>query len=872
MLKNVYIILSIFVYFAAPKIAVAEITTSDFEYFLEHSYVQHRVDEAASDLESQFYQIASKNNDPVNAMIIFSHQNNLSIVEAQEYVSAIITAIKFRKVCSDFWNHKKCELSEKSQIYKVLLSLGLRDKSGEIARIIGNEIINAGSVYSEQNQIKFLKLIHPHPQYAKIVHKLYNYSRNEIWLMATMLADMTNPNIYIKIFSVSSRGVLNGQSAHNGDLFALFETGFDVAKKSTDDRIRIFSAQLLMAIQLANGMPRDAMRTYEQLSSFEKMNFFHLAKTIENKDDRLSYLKQLYNMGTEMVAAHMYNTQDTFTAKEVLSIVRGLENESIKQSPINKALEDILYPKYDSNDLYDLYLHGRLVADELEVKDFSELEAKYYDKDNEYEELLATYNDKYSKYQNNLDAHKDELDALKETLDVLENELVQIEDEVREIENKYDESKAWLFAANTSSPTIKSIISEYLLSVELSDLASYWNINIKLEAAENTLSQTLAEFLPKNFQEKRSAWETQIIHAYEYWMAKKLPNPIFNNTSFVVETLQDKYFEELPIENSTCAQKQVQIQSPSFEGDIPVDPSQIIRFENANGAKSIIYSSVEFDRPGEVPAYGYFFQKSAKDNKGWERPVYLGQQQFFPYQILSNSDVPLLSEEGKLTIEVDVRSIDPSSISFPPVGLVFKEERCGIILSFDLAALMKDSDKDRLTDIVEMRLGLNPFHGDTDFDGIPDGFDSLPLTPYNISTSEADTELAISIIEKMIGFERNAIVVEPPSNSQAGASAINLNGAPEYLTELHTQFFISDNSIFSGIQLPFRLMIYNPNDIKKLGRGDAPFYPAKVTNIFVKPDQSERYVIWSASWSGGSFIVRCDELICQTFILDEWIS
>jgi hypothetical protein len=42
-----------------------------------------------------------------------------------------------------------------------------------------------------------------------------------------------------------------------------------------------------------------------------------------------------------------------------------------------------------------------------------------------------------------------------------------------------------------------------------------------------------------------------------------------------------------------------------------------------------------------------------------------------------------------------------------------------------------DSDRDGVTDGDEVRLGLNPTSSDTDRDGIPDGLDSNPLTPMS---------------------------------------------------------------------------------------------------------------------------------------------
>lgn len=56
-------------------------------------------------------------------------------------------------------------------------------------------------------------------------------------------------------------------------------------------------------------------------------------------------------------------------------------------------------------------------------------------------------------------------------------------------------------------------------------------------------------------------------------------------------------------------------------------------------------------------------------------------------------------------------------------------------IPLSLAELRKDSDRDGLPDLIETRLGLNPFNADTDGDGVPDGKDANPLASSKQTSS-----------------------------------------------------------------------------------------------------------------------------------------
>jgi hypothetical protein len=428
----------------------------------------------------------------------------------------------------------------------------------------------------------------------------------------------------------------------------------------------------------------------------------------------------------------------------------------------------------------------------------------------------------------------------------------------------------WVFSINTKTVGVRRVVAKRLASAGLTGLRNYLvdTPNYPIDSWE--LLPGFKDILPEDFAAQREIWRNRIETANS-----KTDNTA-QNASLVTPAQPQRLFRELPLpvdlQAADCAARDDGFRNLPEDVDFPVSPDQIIRFEtNADGIV-IIYQATEINRSGEIPAYGYWFRQKPADGSVWQEPLYLGFQQFFPYQVRALSKLPMLAEPGKLTLEVDIREIDPASITFPPIGLGLKREACNFYLSYDLADLARDSDGDGMTDSVEAVLGLDPQNADSDGDLIPDGVDSLPLTTFDPFSPAIDKELALAILTEVVGLERNAIMVGPDVDSGQDIAAALLKRPQDFAVDYDTLFVTSDPKIFAGIRLNRRLMIYDRGDLDKLGRGDAPFYPVGIKAIFSKPDQSERYVIWDAVWTGGRFVVRCKDGICETTVLEQWIT
>lgn len=313
---------------------------------------------------------------------------------------------------------------------------------------------------------------------------------------------------------------------------------------------------------------------------------------------------------------------------------------------------------------------------------------------------------------------------------------------------------------------------------------------------------------------------------------------------------------------------------PELAG-LAVPAGAILRHQPVDGEHYVLFQSSELDLPGEIPAYGVWLART--EAGAWTAPVYLGLQQHFPYVVTPESALPLV-ENGRLQIEVQAREIAPGSITFPPVGLSLARQEDGLFITRPLAEIYADADSDGLTDIAETRMGLDLHLADTDGDGRVDGVDPAPLTAPSASTSPARRTLALAIVQKLTGHDAGAIVISPRPPSERRPELEDLLGdmgaPPPPPPPPRSVILVSDDpALFAGLDLPFRLMVYTPDQVRRLSQGGAPFYPPSV-EIHSSLDGREHFVIWSASWVGGNFMARCpdDGGPCEIEEKSSWIT
>jgi hypothetical protein len=247
-------------------------------------------------------------------------------------------------------------------------------------------------------------------------------------------------------------------------------------------------------------------------------------------------------------------------------------------------------------------------------------------------------------------------------------------------------------------------------------------------------------------------------------------------------------------------------------------------------------------------------------------------QQHYPYVVTAGSRLPLL-DGARLRLEVQVREIDPSTVTFPPVSLGLKRSADGLYLEFDLATLAADRDGDGLTDIEERRLGLDFTNPDTDGDGAADGRDPLPLVPYR-AVGARDDELARTIVSEVFRVRLAPIVVKVGGAPTIEEMMVGDRSGAAAAKRTRTRFLVGEPSMFAGVATPYRLIVYSQKDMAALNRNGAPFYATRVTYVFSSLDRTRHFVEWSASWTGGAFLVTCGPSpgACSVTEVSSWIT
>lgn len=161
---------------------------------------------------------------------------------------------------------------------------------------------------------------------------------------------------------------------------------------------------------------------------------------------------------------------------------------------------------------------------------------------------------------------------------------------------------------------------------------------------------------------------------------------------------------------------------PQFIGKI--DREQILKYERKDNIAAFVYWESEF-----LQRLGIWIAYSTDEGKTWSY-YYTGVAQKKPLYVKWYSKYPLINSNGDLQIEACLMRKTSDSYGYVSDELV----QDGLLLTFDLATLAKDSDGDGLTDILETTFRTDLNDPDTDGDGIPDNLDMNPR--FNLPRTE----------------------------------------------------------------------------------------------------------------------------------------
>lgn len=232
---------------------------------------------------------------------------------------------------------------------------------------------------------------------------------------------------------------------------------------------------------------------------------------------------------------------------------------------------------------------------------------------------------------------------------------------------------------------------------------------------------------------------------------------------------------------------------------------RIVRYSGTGDQVAAISLSQAVNPVGEISGGGYWLHLSPDGGRTWRSPLYLGLQQFEPYEVVTVSHLPLIRGR-KLQLEVIVKELGPQSITFPPIDLRTKRKARDLFIEMSLDDIERDSDDDGVTDLLEERLQTNPHDRDTDHDGLVDGLDPLPQVSIKAAAS-MDPDVLRLTLQNIFGYASDAILTGGPRDPDKPLSLddmfAHLQDHPaETLSSV--LFLQSDRTLFQGVTVPGR--------------------------------------------------------------------
>jgi len=351
-------------------------------------------------------------------------------------------------------------------------------------------------------------------------------------------------------------------------------------------------------------------------------------------------------------------------------------------------------------------------------------------------------------------------------------------------------------------------------------------------------------------------------------------DPIAPLLKRLLETPRLITFRELPLpsnvkpvpmseDDEAAHGKQLQQQFSFPKGFEPV------RAERQGNETVAIGVSQDYDPVGEISRGAYWVIRSHDGGKTWGRPLYTGLRIQAPYVVRPASNVPLLAGD-RMRVEVIVRELDESTITFPPVGLRAKREQEGLMLEIPFDDLERDSDGDGLTDLAEERLVTDPYSPDTDGDGIPDGSDPLPQVAWSSVMDESAVAMG-KVLERIAGMRSMAIIHEiRGSNDSLDDLLSHTKGAT--LTDERTMFIAGDRSAFRSLMTTSRMVVLTPGELDLARKKFGPLLPYSLPLFLLDHAQRRGFVIWDAQWRGGTLKLHRSDSGWEIETVSDWIT
>ena len=293
------------------------------------------------------------------------------------------------------------------------------------------------------------------------------------------------------------------------------------------------------------------------------------------------------------------------------------------------------------------------------------------------------------------------------------------------------------------------------------------------------------------------------------------------------------------------------------------DGFALVRVERAGQRVVAISVSQTFDPTGEVSRGGYWVHLSEDAGRHWDRPLYTGLADRFPYVVAPASRLPLIAGET-LQLAVDISEIDTASITYPPVALRSRRRARNRYLTIPLTVLRQDSDGDGLTDLAAHHLLLDR----------PQTGNSAPFVvggDYNADCriQPSPEKLArIALLGRITGASGAAIV--EPVDRPAGEIMTGLRGVAAPADQ--PLFLIGDRHDYTCLTSRRMIIVYDKADLEAMKQFTPDFHALEMPRIVFNRAHDRGFVRWSTGWAGGTYRLRRVERNWLFDAISSWIT
>lgn len=271
-----------------------------------------------------------------------------------------------------------------------------------------------------------------------------------------------------------------------------------------------------------------------------------------------------------------------------------------------------------------------------------------------------------------------------------------------------------------------------------------------------------------------------------------------------------------------------------------IDDYFAIKSGSFKNNQAVIYEDNKFNSCFES---GYWIELSDDYGRNWKR-YYTGITVNKKFYFKCNSKIPLWKSSKVLQIEaVKVKKI--SDRILPSIGEKYATIRDSIAIELDISKIIKDSDNDGLTDIVEERMFLNPYNPDTDGDGVKDAKDKNPRFK---SKKTAKSILYEILMESYYYFDKSDYQIDLSNLPKIKKNRFN------YTSGDLISIFVTDDKELLGLELKNETLIVISSKEYEKYRLKYPFSfnTRDYSKMFICDGEEEVYFIEASHCSGGN--------------------